>query len=173
LCNICTYFKEAIFDWEIIAMNRHTAASSSIIFFLLFAIQDNPSNLLWAQKKLAPIPWIYNLTEGLALANKEHKPLMIHFTAAWCAPCQEMKKKTFPDSRVAGRAEAFIPVRIDIEEQREVAAKYNALARVYGGMGIPNILFLASDGAKLKQIVGYQSPEELLAAMNAVLALKK
>jgi hypothetical protein len=29
----------------------------------------------------------------------------------------------------------------DHERQRQVAAKYNALARAYGGIGIPNMLF--------------------------------
>jgi thiol:disulfide interchange protein len=131
------------------------------------------SRELWAQEKSDGIKWIYKLDEGLAKAGREHKPLMIHFTAAWCGPCQEMKKKAFSNSRIVKKSTDFVPVRIDIDEQREVAARYNALARKYGGIGVPNILFLASNGATLKHIVGYQSPEQLLAEMDAVLVLSK
>jgi thioredoxin:protein disulfide reductase len=157
-------------------MNKHSSAARATIFFIsILALPaiNGPSRKSWAQEKSDGIKWTYNLAEARAKANKERKPLMIHFTAVWCGPCQEMKKKAFSDARIIKRSGAFIPVRIDIDEQHEVAAKYNALARKYGGIGVPNILFLASNGAKLKHIVGYQSPEQLLAAMDAVLAIER
>ena len=64
-------------------------------------------------------------------------------------------------------------MRIDIDEQREVASKYGALARKYGGIGIPNILFMSADGTKLKHIVGYYGPKQLVAAMDSALAVRK
>lgn len=124
-----------------------------------------------AQAKPVDIQWIYNLDEGFAKAKEVHKPLMIEFMASWCPSCKEMEKKTFSSTSVRAKASAFVTVRIDIDQQREVAEKYNALAQKYGGIGIPNILFLTSDGKKLKHVVGYQSPKELLATMNSILAL--
>ena len=83
---------------------------------------------------------------------------MIDFMAVWCPPCKAMEDSTFSDRAVVERASAFVPVRIDIDKQREVASKCGALARKYGGIGIPNILFLSVEGKRLKHIVGYYGP---------------
>jgi thioredoxin:protein disulfide reductase len=115
------------------------------------------------------ISWLFDLDAGLAAAKQQNKPLMIDFMADWCAPCKEMDRSTFSNSAVILKAKAFIPVRIDIDKQRQVAEKYNALARAYGGMGIPNMLFLSSNGTKIKHIVGIYTPKNLLPVMNSVL----
>jgi len=133
------------------------------------ATEDVPQKTSTLEKP-AGIEWIHNLEEGLAKARQENKLLMIEFMASWCSSCQEMEKKTFSDSNVIAKISVFVPVRIDIDQQREVGEKYNALAQKYGGIGIPNILFLASDGTKIKHIVGYQSPEEFLAVIESILA---
>jgi thiol:disulfide interchange protein len=128
----------------------------------------------WLHRKHgAEIKWTYNLDEGLAKAKKQGKPVMIDFMAVWCPPCKAMEDSTFSNRGVVRKAGDFIPVRIDIDKQREVATKYNGLARKYGGVGIPNILFLAADGKKLKHIVGYYDPQQLIAAMDSALAVPR
>ena len=127
----------------------------------------------WQPKKRGGIKWTYNIDDGLAQAKKRGKPVMVDFMAVWCPPCKAMEDSTFSDRAVAEKASAFVPVRIDIDEQREVASKYGALARKYGGIGIPNILFMSADGTKLKHIVGYYGPKQLVAAMDSALAVRK
>jgi thiol:disulfide interchange protein DsbD len=124
-------------------------------------------------KKRGGIEWTYNVDDALALAKKQGKPVMIDFMAVWCPPCRAMEDSTFSDRAVVEKASAFLPVRIDIDKQRDVASKYGALARKYGGIGIPNILFLDDDGTKLKHVVGYYGPRELVAAMDSALAVRK
>ena len=119
------------------------------------------------------IQWTFDLDSGLAVARSENKPVMIDFVADWCGPCKSMDKSTFGNPNVIRKAKSFIPVRIDIDKQQAVAAKYNGLARAYGGAGIPNILFLSGNGTKLKQIIGYQTVEQLTDAMDSVLASLK
>jgi thiol:disulfide interchange protein len=124
-------------------------------------------------KKRGGIEWTYNVDDALALAKKQGKPVMVDFMAVWCPPCRAMEDSTFSDRAVVEKASAFVPVRIDIDKQRDVASKYGALARKYGGIGIPNILFLDGDGTKLKHVVGYYGPRELVAAMDSALAVRK
>lgn len=121
--------------------------------------------------RTAKIHWTYNLKDGLAEAKAKHKPVMIDFMAVWCPPCRAMEDSTFSSPDVIRKAGAFIPVRIDIDKQRELAAKYNGLARKYGGVGIPNILFMKEDETQLKHIVGYYTPAQLVGAMDSALAM--
>jgi thiol:disulfide interchange protein len=119
------------------------------------------------------IPWTSDLNAGLLRSKSESKPVMIDFVAEWCGPCKSMNASTFSNAAVVQKAQAFIPVRIDIDEQKEIAAKYNGMARAYGGPGIPNILFLSGNGTKLRQIIGFKTAKELLSEMDLVLKSRK
>jgi thiol:disulfide interchange protein len=146
-------------------------AIASIAACAILAATSADAGNNWLHKKRgAGIKWVSQLDRGLAEAKKEGKPVMIDFMAVWCPPCKAMEDSTFNDPAVVKKASAFVPVRIDIDKQRSVAAKYGALARKYGGIGIPNILFMTFDEKKLKHIVGYYGPAQLVAAMDSALA---
>lgn len=117
------------------------------------------------------IHWGRDVAAGLRAARESGKPVMIDFMATWCPPCRAMEDSTFCDAAVVAKARSFVTVRVDIDKQRGVAAQYGALARKYGGIGIPNILFLSGDGEKIKHIVGYYGPAQLVAAMDSALAV--
>jgi thiol:disulfide interchange protein len=118
------------------------------------------------------ITWGHSVDEALASARKTGKPVMIDFMATWCPPCHAMEDSTFSDSTVIAKAGSFVPVRIDVDAQRDVAVAYGGNARKYGGIGIPNILFLDTKGATVRHIVGYYGPGQLVAVMDSVLAGK-
>jgi len=122
------------------------------------------------RKPSEKIAWIYNLDSALTLADQSNKPLMIDFMAVWCPPCKAMEESTFCDPAVITKSQAFVTVRIDVDQQPDVANKYNGNARKYGGKGIPNLLFLSAKEDTLQHIVGYYSPADLLAVMDSVLA---
>ncbi len=117
------------------------------------------------------IDWEKDLDAALASAKELRKPVMIDFMATWCPPCHAMEDSTFSAPEVVRKSRAFVTVRIDVDEQREVAVAYNGNARKYGGVGIPNILFLDADGGRLKHVVGYQGPEQFASVIDTVLAM--
>lgn len=117
------------------------------------------------------IVWLDNIDEALVLAGKQHKPVFIDFMATWCPPCRMMEDSTFTNHNVIHEMEHFITVRIDVDKQGDVANKYKSNAGKYGGIGIPNILFLSSHGDELKHPIGYKGPDELIAIMDSVLVM--
>ncbi len=117
------------------------------------------------------IPWVYDLDQGIAQAKAKGKPLMVDFMATWCPPCKAMEDSTFSHPEVMRKAAEFVAVRIDVDKQGEVANKYNANARKYGGVGIPNVLFMTAEGEKLMHPIGYRSPAAFLAVMDSALAM--
>lgn len=115
------------------------------------------------------IQWLYNIDSALVVAKEQNKPVMIDFMAVWCPPCKAMEDTTFSNTEVISKSAGFITVRIDVDQQAEIANKYNGNARKYGGVGIPNILFLTPDNQPLKHIIGFQTPDQLIAVMDSVL----
>ena len=123
------------------------------------------------EREAREIEWGEDVSAALEMAKENGKPVMVDFMATWCPPCHAMEDSTFNDPAVVRKAAAFIPVRIDVDEQREVAVEYDGNARKYGGVGIPNILFMKSDGTRLKHIIGYHGPEAFVSVMDSVLVM--
>ena len=125
-----------------------------------------------AKESPADIHWIADVDSALVLARESGKPVMIDFMATWCPPCRKMEDTTFCDPAVVAKAGRFVTARVDVDEQRDTAVRYGGNARKYGGIGIPNILFLDEDGRTLKHVVGFHGPAKLVAVMDSVLAVE-
>ena len=117
------------------------------------------------------IAWMTDLEKAFEMAKAEDKPLMIDFMAEWCPTCQKMDATTFKSADVIEKSSQFIPVRIDVDKQGDLADSMNCNAGKYGGIGIPNILFLDREGNKLKHPIGYRKTETFLSVMDSVLAM--
>ena len=118
---------------------------------------------------LTSIEWIETIPAALEKASAQDKIVMIKFAATWCPSCQRLEDHTLNELAVIRKVNQFVPVRIDVDLQTEVANAYNGNARKYGGVGIPNILFLDKDGNRLKHVVGYRPPEQFSAIVDSVL----
>ena len=139
-----------------------------LLIFLVFLVRmpgKSESATSEPSSKAKKVKW-YSFNEGLALAEKENKSVLVDFYTSWCHWCKEMDEKTFSDPRVARRLkEKFVPVRLDAEStQEKVTYKgktySNAdLTQAFGVRGFPTIGFLDHKGEPITIVPGFVPAE--------------
>jgi len=115
------------------------------------------------------INWGVNLELAFDSASISNKIIMIEFMAEWCPPCNKMEKETFSNERVIRKLNEFIPIKVDVDKQQDIAKEYNRNAKKYGGIGIPNILFIDKERNVVHQIVGFYNANQLIKVLDLVL----
>ncbi len=109
----------------------------------------------------AKIAWVTDLNEGLRIAKENGKPVMLYFTADWCAPCVELKKYVFSDKRVAEASQRLINIYVDVDKDYDAIAAYRV-------RGIPAIFFLSPAGEIVSRYQGDRTPASFVKQMNSV-----
>jgi thiol:disulfide interchange protein len=107
------------------------------------------------------ILWVPDLNEGLRLAKENGKPVLLYFTADWCAPCVELKKHVFADRKVAEASRRLVNIYIDVDRNHDAVADYKV-------RGIPAIFFLNPGGEIVARYLGDRTPASFVKQMNAV-----
>ena len=115
------------------------------------------------------ISWEEDLFSAFNLASLSNKIIMIEFMAEWCPPCKRMEKETFSNDRVINKSNEFIFVKVDVDKHQDIAKEYKRNAKKYGGIGIPNILFIDKDKNIVYQRVGFLNANQLITVMDSVL----
>lgn len=82
--------------------------------------------------------------EAVQRAAEDEKPVMIDFSADWCAPCHELEAGAFRSPEVLQLGESFVRLKADVTDSRSPAVK--ALLARYRVRGVPTVLFLGQDG---------------------------
>jgi thiol:disulfide interchange protein len=102
------------------------------------------------------------LDEAMVKARRENKAVVLDFFAEWCVPCRRMEKTTLVDSRVVELLKQVIFVRVDTDQQAEIAQKL-------GVVGLPDIRFIAPDGRVLRQLRGFQEADTFAGALGQLI----
>ena len=119
-----------------------------------------------AATQKAGIPWLADHDQALARARESGRPMMIDFTAEWCAACHELEKYTYTDSAVIAESGRFVPLMLDCTDDKDPAIK--ALQARYGVSGLPTIVFVMPDGTIVKTLIGFIEAPEFLTHMKEV-----
>jgi thiol:disulfide interchange protein DsbD len=108
------------------------------------------------------------LDAAIARGVKEGRPVFVHFTAAWCLPCKQIKESIYPDPAVADRLARFVRAEIDIESPAGEAS-----AQRYGVRAIPVLTVIdPRSGEELRsfRMAGVETPSTLVAVLDRALA---
>jgi thiol:disulfide interchange protein len=114
------------------------------------------------QQDIEEIKWYDSFEDGLEIAKKERKPLMVDFEAEWCIWCKRLDETTYKDQQIITLSKKFIPVKVNCDKDIDTA-------RRYGVRGLPTIIFMNSEGEIIHQIVGYRGPKEFAIEMKKVI----
>jgi thiol:disulfide interchange protein DsbD len=110
---------------------------------------------------LAWQPFDATAVEAAVVAGE---PVILDFSADWCAPCRELEEKTFAAPEVSAVLASYARFKIDLTRS---SSENQALAAEFNVLGVPTVIVL-SGGEEVFRITGFEPPEQFLARLRAV-----
>lgn len=102
------------------------------------------------------------------LSEAAGTPVLLDFSADWCAPCRELEERVFADPRVVETAEAFVTINVDLTQRRP---EHEAVRKRFSVRGVPTVIFLDSQGREIRglRVESYVEPSDFLNRMKRAL----
>jgi len=125
------------------------------------------------ETKLPTLNWLsYN--EGLTLAEKENKYVLIYFYTDECSWCKKMIDQTYSNEEVKKiLSDKFVAVKIDarsenkvIENEEEISEK--KLAILYQVSGYPTTWFIENNHTRIAPLPGYVATEQFIPVLDYI-----
>ncbi len=126
------------------------------------------------------VKWM-SFNEAVTAQKKNKKPIFIDAYTVWCGPCKMLDKNTFSDPAVAKILnEKYNPVKFNaegneaitflgkkysnpnyVESKKKARNGFHEFAAFIGVKAYPNMIIIDKDGKVTKDILGYQTPDQL------------
>lgn len=103
--------------------------------------------------------WANNYEAGLAQSVQSQAPLLISFYLEGCALCDVMERDVLTDRDVQRTLNRFVPVRLNVEQNRELANQLQVL-------GTPTFSIISPEGKLIRSCEGYRSVTAFLDFLN-------
>lgn len=145
-----------------------------LILILLAALFSGCVTKETAEKADLKNEWL-SFDEGIELAEREKKPVVIDFYTSWCRWCKVMDEKTFSDPEVESYlAEHFVSIRLNAESRSErfsfKGKQYSPveLTRSFGVKGFPSLAYLDREGELITIVPGFIPKETFLPFLHYI-----
>lgn len=89
--------------------------------------------------------WHASLAEGLVVAQREQKPVLVDLWATWCKNCLTMDRTTLADPAVEAALSGYVKIKFQAEQPDEEPAR--ALMRRFDAVGLPTYVILRPKAA--------------------------
>ena len=114
------------------------------------------------------------MAEGVTLAAKTNKKVLIDIYTDWCGWCKKMDAEVYSNQKVIKYLdETFVVIKMNAESQNvhEVYGKKMTeaqLAEAFGVRGYPSTVFLKADGETITLVPGYITADKLLQVLKFI-----
>jgi thiol:disulfide interchange protein len=114
-----------------------------------------------ARSVSAEIPAAIAWSEDFTNLAESEKPTFIALGATWCNPCRMLHEITFRDPAVVDAASAYRAIRVDVDENSDIARRYRVSL-------LPTILFLDATGQEIARVQGFIPAKRLTRVMKTI-----
>ncbi len=111
---------------------------------------------------------IKNIAQLKEAVKNSKKPVMLDFSADWCAACKELEHNTFSNQKVEKLMSNFTLLRADVTQNSN---EDKALLKKFNLFGPPALIFYDTNGKMLHKYktIGYKPPEVFIPILEKVL----
>lgn len=113
------------------------------------------------ESDLIAVRWVTSFSEAKQIAQDEGKMILIDFFATWCGPCKMLESEVFPTEEFKALSSKFVFCRIDVDDQKEVAAQFNIEA-------MPTTIITDAAGTEKGRFLGYLPPSQYLEQIKQI-----
>lgn len=116
----------------------------------------------------SPIQWQRELAPAVALARREHRPMMIDFGATWCRACEELAHQTLPTPQVSCTLSEHNFVSVKLYENEQNEDRFEAMQREWNVRSLPTVIILNADGREVGRVNEFIPADRMAAILRRV-----
>lgn len=109
--------------------------------------------------------WRIDEQAAVAEALAGGQPVLIDFTAEWCAACHELDRDTWSDPEVAGELARYVTLRVDLTRK---TPETDAIRSRWKVAGLPTVIVLSGKGDEVERFFGFKPPAQVLPLLRRV-----